>query len=445
MAVLSIIADDLTGACDTGAGFARAGLRVLVALAVDMLHGRDAPLVDGDVIVYNTESRYLPVAQATNAVIRAAHNITDRLKPRPPESPISTLQSQVSNRIKPRPPIGDAWVYKKIDSTLRGHPGEELAALMGALNVVCALVAPAFPAQGRATIDAQVRVNGQPLAQTPFVAEAGSGDLRAVFGGQGYPVHAIGLADVRQGNARLAQRLGELRGIIIADAETDADLAGLATAAQSCGVRVLCGSAGLAQALSQLLYAGVPRTEIVQPCGPVLVIAGSRNPVTLRQIEVALEYGVCVIPVPTEPACDETTEAERAGRIGRAEASPAPTDAAHRAAETISAGCAVIVTTAGSPESPLGKDVIADRLGAVAAAVLARVTPGAVVLTGGDIATAVCAALGAQSLELCGELQPGIAFGRLADGPYAGLQVITKAGGFGRAESLWEIIGEIRE
>ena len=50
-------------------------------------------------------------------------------------------------------------------------------------------------------------------------------------------------------------------------------------------------------------------------------------------------------------------------------------------------------------------------------------------------------ALEAGALWLTGQLEPGLALGRLAGGPFDGLTVMTKAGGFGDAETLeraWE-------
>lgn len=416
MPAFTIIADDLTGACDTGAVFARAGWRTLVVL--DMQRDRTAVSDDVDVLVYSTESRHLPVAQAIAVVEHAAQRVKqNRLKPRPPESPISTLQSQLG-----------VWAYKKIDSTLRGHPGEELAALMGALDVEQALVAPAFPAQGRITLNAQLLVDGQPLSATPFASDVTSGDLRTVFKNDFCAVHGIGLDAVRAGVMVVAQCMRAQPGILLADAQTDDDLVTLASAAQKVGIRLLCGSAGLARALTRVVGTHYTANEAAEPVGPFLVIAGSRNAATVRQIEATRVSGTAVIDVPPEFGQPNVHHIESQSLVAR------------QAQAVITAGRDAIVTAAAMELSPLGKDVIAHRLGAMAAQVLAGVTPGTLVLTGGDIATAVCAALGANGITLLGELQPGIAFGRLADGAYAGLCVVTKAGGFGRAESLLEII-----
>jgi uncharacterized protein YgbK (DUF1537 family) len=57
-------------------------------------------------------------------------------------------------------------------------------------------------------------------------------------------------------------------------------------------------------------------------------------------------------------------------------------------------------------------------------------------LTGGETAIAVLRALEAHGLRLSGQLEPGLALGTLAGGPFDGLAVLTKAGGFGDADTL---------
>ena len=66
---------------------------------------------------------------------------------------------------------------------------------------------------------------------------------------------------------------------------------------------------------------------------------------------------------------------------------------------------------------------------------------GAILLTGGETAIAVLRTLGASGLRLAGEIEPGLALGTLAGGPFDGLVVMTKAGGFGDGDALeraWE-------
>ena len=400
MTELCIIADDLTGACDTGAAFAQYGRDTLVVL--DASHRSSG--VNAPVMVYSTESRYMPREQAVRAVEQLARQLSARQR--------------------------CGVYYKKIDSTLRGHPADEVDTLMRVLDVNRALIAPAFPAQGRTTSGSIQRVAGLPLEQTPFAAEVGSGDLREVFGGRGYTLQAIGLAEVRQGAQAVAAYLNA-PGIAIADAETDVDLGILASAAQTAGVAILCGSAGLARAMADIgpLASRRGASRLMQGC--VLVVAGSRNPTTVRQVETAHRLGSTVITAPADFMAGDGT-----GPVAQF-------------TQLVCAALAdqrdVILTTAGAGNSPLGKIAIAQRFGVLAAQVLARVDVAALVLTGGDIAAAVCTALGAHSLWLRGELQPGIALGELADGAQAGLAVVTKAGGFGGERAIADILTALRQ
>src|SRR5262245_37920265 len=101
---LTIVADDLTGACDTGGLFAGEGP---VPLAI----WPDAPPV-ATVRVVDTESRALPEAAARGRVARVPALAPGRR------------------------------YFKKIDSTLRGHVGAEVDTLMRAASLPTALVCP---------------------------------------------------------------------------------------------------------------------------------------------------------------------------------------------------------------------------------------------------------------------------------------------------------------
>jgi uncharacterized protein YgbK (DUF1537 family) len=384
--MIFIIADDLTGACDTGAGFAARGLSTLVQIGPSA--GNTSRVPTADVLVFNTESRALSQAQAIEAVRDAA-----------------TLAEAWFAQ-----PQSTTWAYKKIDSTLRGHPGAELRALMEALQTDRALVTPAFPAQGRTVWHGQLLVQGCPLSQTVFAGEGALGDLRAAFATTHLALH-----DLHQGAPK--HSLAEA-GIYLADAQTNEDLRELVRAASASGLRLLCGSAGLATALANALTpAHLHPTTPGSTTGPVLIVAGSMNPTTARQVHYAQAHGVGIFrPTPGRPDADARLIDALVARLaqeGRA-----------------------ILTTCDLPASPLGRAGVAQALGALTAQVARRIALGGLVLTGGDVATAVCNALGTSWLSLRGEAQPGIAIGQLADGPYAGTGTITKAGGFGGEDAL---------
>jgi uncharacterized protein YgbK (DUF1537 family) len=61
-------------------------------------------------------------------------------------------------------------------------------------------------------------------------------------------------------------------------------------------------------------------------------------------------------------------------------------------------------------------------------------------IVGGDTAQTVFRALRARGLVLAGEVAPGVPYGRLMSGPFAGLLTATKAGGFGTDTVLEECL-----
>ena len=394
--MIYIIADDLTGACDTGACFAQHGLSTVVQIGLSV---EDAPLMPAsDVLVFNTVSRAMPEPLAIHAVQNATRRIAQ----------------------------DEALIYKKIDSTLRGHPGAELHALMEALQVDRALITPAFPAQGRMVVNGQVLVQGQPLSQTVFAGEGAVGDLRIVFAHPHYPLHALTSDEAQQGLPSTRARLSS-PGIILADAQTDAHLHTLAQLARECGIRLLCGSAGLAMALAQQIApADRPVAPLPAILGATLVVAGSRNPSTAAQVRYAGQHGIMILQPPPE-WMDSTDACPPAALIDALCATLADEGRA-------------ILSTCNLPESDLGRESVAQRLGEIVAQVARRIPLQGLVLTGGDVAMSVCTALGAHWLALCGEAQPGIALGRLADSPYEGVSIITKAGGFGAEDALMKCL-----
>jgi uncharacterized protein YgbK (DUF1537 family) len=272
---LAILADDLTGACDTGAVFAGAG-----AVSVTVWPRRSA---DAAVRVLDTETRALSSAEAARCVAAAV-----------------TLSPA-------------ARYFKKIDSTLRGQVGAEVDAFMRALGTPSAVLTPAFPAQGRTVVDRILMIDGTPLTETslgrdPELARPATANvvdmLRPALD---RPLAWIPLDQVRAGFPALTARLMRLAGTVaIADAETDDDLAALVDAAVALEpAPLLVGAAGLAQALAARL--GLLATRPKLPGGRRwLVVAGSRHPVTRQQIAAAREAGIRVLASADAEAPDRT-------------------------------------------------------------------------------------------------------------------------------------------
>jgi uncharacterized protein YgbK (DUF1537 family) len=161
----------------------------------------------------------------------------------------------------------------------------------------------------------------------------------------------------------------------------------------------------------------------------VLVVAGSRHQKTARQIEVAEAAGAVVIRL-DQTAIDEPD--------------PGLAAIASRVSRELAAGRTAILTTAGSQSSALGGSTVAARLAAIASTPEIMALAGALVLTGGDVAAAVCRALGVRTIWLRSEVLPAIPWLTLSGPGIEGLPIITKAGSFGPPEAIQTAIEFLR-
>jgi uncharacterized protein YgbK (DUF1537 family) len=275
-------------------------------------------------------------------------------------------------------------LFKKIDSTLRGHVGAELGAARPVLGRRAVLLAPAFPAQRRIVRDGKVLVDGRPLTD----------DLRALLSRAGLPAAHLDLTTVR-GRAlpaalRAALAIGA-RGLAC-DAENDADLDRIARAGLALRPRPLfVGSAGLARALARTLPPRRAARQAAARPRPIVTVVGSASPVSVLQ----------------------------ARRLTRDRS-------------------AILVQLAWSRE-PAPRDIATvRRLGRNLARAATKVH---YVLTGGETARAVLAGREITGFRLLGEVEPGVPFGMAKDGTL----VCTKAGAFGSPDTLVRCVARLSQ
>lgn len=383
-----IMADDLTGAMDSAGPFAQVGAATWV-VAAPMQCDPDA-FGAAQVVSVNTDSRHLPGAQAASR-LRA---VLPRL--RPAEFDL---------------------VVKKIDSTLRGNVVAETLALLQASGRLAAVVAPAFPAQGRTVKGSVVHVNGVPLAQTGFARDALSppplAPLDRVFAeaAPGLPVIAAEPSGL--------PGFETLAGICVVDSSDDADLAAVVTAAQT-RLRdlLLVGSAGLTQALARACFGAGASQPAREPLDGTIVFAvGSRAVQSAEQVEtLALEPGTAVLTAPN-------------GRLA-ADALPPARNLVIRA-----------VPDGGGQEADALQ--VAEAMARHALDVVLRSGAKALVATGGDTAVAILAASGNPAVRVLGDLMPGIPYARIKiDG--MPIWLVTKAGGFGGRDTFRDLARRLR-
>ncbi|WP_331773335.1 hypothetical protein OG948_59135 (plasmid) [Embleya sp. NBC_00888] len=320
-------------------------------------------------------------------------------------------------------------IYKKMDSTLRGNVGPEIGGCLSALHERegarhLAVVAPAFPATGRTVVDGQVLIAGEPVQERhpgrrPLVEQLEAAGLRVAL---------LSLAELRDGDpaGTLAAAVGTVDAVVV-DAVTDDDLALTVRASANLPV-LLVGSGGMAHRLDPLRTdadaastpaAPAAMTNLSVP-GPALVCIGSRSEQAHAQRHALMEE------LPAVPV----------------EVSTAPGDAARAMREvrsTLAAGYDAVVF----PDPALAVRPECAQQFVAALAEVARAgldTAGALVATGGETARAVLLAIGVHTLEVEGEVEPGVVRLRTP----GGLTVITKAGAFGDPGTLLRVTRMLR-
>ncbi|MTS78650.1 four-carbon acid sugar kinase family protein, partial [Ruthenibacterium lactatiformans] len=217
---LFVIADDFTGALDTGVQFASYGAatKVVVGTGLQALEA-DAQT---QVLVVDAETRHLPAAQAYDTVYRLVRWAKEKK-------------------------IG--CIYKKTDSALRGNIGAELSAALAADGGDRLHFVPAFPNLDRVTRGGVHYIGGVPVAQS-------------VFGKDPFePVTHSRVEDIlhEQTDTLCAYIPGGgsaegKAGVLVYEAQTNRDMAQIADrlAARS-ETGLLAGCAGFASVLPRLL------------------------------------------------------------------------------------------------------------------------------------------------------------------------------------------------
>lgn len=172
-------------------------------------------------------------------------------------------------------------LFKTIDSTIRGHVVAEVEAALAGSGRSTAVIAPAFPTEGRTTLDGIQLVDGVPVAETHFGLDAGNpakeSDIKKLFPQAGLITAA----------SRWDHRVGEER-ILIADACSDADLDRLVNHPESPSDVLWVGSPGLAAAVARKCatsWTAQPAPEAAASTR-VLIVVGSLHPSSREQLDV---------------------------------------------------------------------------------------------------------------------------------------------------------------
>ncbi|MGD2175247.1 MAG: four-carbon acid sugar kinase family protein [Candidatus Brocadiaceae bacterium] len=386
------LADDLTGAIEVGALFARRGIAAPVSTELSLEPTETARTAD--VLVIDTESRHL--------------------------EPAAALQ-RVRNLATPAAAANVQFLYKKTDSTLRGNVGAELGAVLNAWPDAALLYVPAYPRLGRVCMDGRLFVRGVPGERAATASDAlepvEHGSIPRLLASQtDAPVRVVPAPERLQ--AALAATPRPV--ILVCDAETEAQLRQYAELADTLNVRLAAGPAAFAGHLADAMPLAGSTPGTAPRAETVLFVCGSLNPTSLAQVDAAREAGFPVM---------QLTPQQLSGTAGTSGALH-PDLVSYVADQMAKHGRALVRTSQPEEAQRRSHLEVRDAMGGAACALLKRCDPDAVVVFGGDTAYGIMQACGQRVVWPVAEVLPGVPVSRavLVGRPRA---LVTKAGDFG--------------
>lgn len=399
-----IVADDFTGANDTGVQLKRRGVPTSVVFSSEFIASEGSFVLD-------TESRALGPEEAA-AAVRAGLKGVDL--------------------------TAFGRVMKKVDSTLRGSVAAEIKAVDELYGSELVVFAPALPDLGRTTVGGVHLLKGIPITRTelakdpktPVTEDNITKLLEAVYD---EPVTHISEDQVSAGEIDFSAGR-----VFTCDSATNADLRSVIQAAVATGKRTLwVGTAAMADHLL-----GV---EVVVP--PALAVVASVSAVSREQVNFAAGEGIPLVSVPipellTGEQKMETYVAQTVALLKEGKDAILASSASCNRAEldrSVAVGEKLNMTreqVSGYTQMVMGK---------MTRAILEQTPISGMFLTGGD--TALGFFMEARSLgsSIVTEIAVGIPMMRLSGGPFAGLKVVTKAGAFGKEDAITFALRKLKE
>lgn len=293
----------------------------------------------------------------------------------------------------------------KVDSALRGNWADELA---GRSEESPVILVPALPEFGRVCTGGEVLEHGRPVHE----GAAGSDVRRRITSSR--PATLLRSAGVGQVHEaadveQLMDWLAAPAGVVVVDAQTDEDIAGILAAWEGSAADVVL--AGPSSAVGRAYVGDRPATPLPRRDGPVLLVCGSVHPLARAQIDFAERRGM-----PVSTLADGIT-----------------------ARQLVEHGTLALVTEipVGDVEEPMAVAAAAGLARGVAD-LRSRVELAALVVVGGDTASAV---LGGRPAVVHGTAGTGTAWTTIGDDA---LPVITRSGGFGSDGALDELLRDLR-
>ena len=419
MAELLIIADDLTGAIETGVQLSKQEITSKVILNSDA--ELDLILFDKNttVVVINIESRHLLPAEAAAKV------------------------NQVFNQIKES---GIKWFFKKTDSTLRGNIGAELEAFMRGANQATLPFITAHPKLKRFTRKGFQYI-GETLLQHTAFAEDPLEPIKSSF----VPDILKKQTDVKicvsgaAGISNSATSNSSPEKIIVFDCQSENDLKIIGKyVLQNGWQKAMAGTAAMVEILPQVLQLKMTKVNYENPKGPILLINGSLNNSSLQQVIYANKKGVATLSFNKHLLTDTNIKSNSEFK-----------QIIKKIKEEFEAGRDVIINTS-DLEKQVGKhnfasdnfgkeyfQSVSKQIGLIVSNILEEIPFNTLGVFGGDTLTGIMNLMGSDSIEPKSEISPGVALSSVYT-KFGKIHLISKPGGYGKKDVILQIINHIK-
>lgn len=400
-----IVADDFTGANDTGVQLKRRGIDTKVVFSSRLID------TDSSSYVIDTESRGFDRQEAYNTV----RNIVSRID-------FSSFK----------------YVIKKVDSTLRGNVAWETKALDEIYESELVIFAPALPDLKRTTVGGVHMLNNVPITstemskdpKTPVREDNITELLKEAYSEK---ITHIPLEKIQNGFIDLSEGR-----VFTFDAVSNQDLRNIIKAAIDTGKRVLwVGTAAMADNLF----------EIERTTAPVLSIVASVSNVTREQVKYAEENGITLVKIQVydvlEEKIDPKTYIDEAVKLLKA-----GKDVMLLSSSSYDSKEYVKTNETGAKNGLSNWDIsrfTQNLIGEVSKKVLEQVEVSGIFLTGGDTAIGFFEKVESLGSTIVQEIAVGIPMMKLVGGPFEGLKVVTKAGAFGQKDVITYSTRKLKE
>lgn len=423
--IVGIIADDLTGANDTALQFHLKGANTQILLSEEI---EPLNIKGTQTWAISTESRNIEQELAYDKVCKITKMFTDKIKP--------------------------DYIYKKIDSTIRGNIAVEIMGILSVSDYEASVIVPAFPAEKRTTVGGYHLLKGVPIERTEMAMDPHSPILESHVPtlltdqlSEEFQdiVGLIDLKTVMKGAGPILQRINDLidegKKLIVADAVSTVDIEQIALAIKKSDTKILpTGTAAFAQALSEFWITNNDNEEHITktfPSLPKFIVSGSATQITANQIETL----------------EKSDEFENILAISfdlKTVLNGVNDELVDRIVSNLNFDNTVLVHTSklikdfdgfsdDSLEAKLSKANLADFITDFLAELTRRVLEkkeALLITLGGETSYKCCKSIGAYQLQLIDEVTPAIALSLDHNAQW----IVTKSGNLGNTNTLIDIL-----